>query len=317
MASFDFVVGSISLGPTEKHVTIVQKATKLIYRIQLIRYKFAKAVLEKIGNEFKSNPWVVEVNGYQTYIWTPFKKKELRIWPYSLTAKSGSLLDTQEYAPKDPPITVDWNSVFQSLAAKFVLKTAVFESIRGLFDMMNQAEITRQEINPEEWDGRVQFGEFSGYYKVSEEGIKIAYYEHVTGSITEQVIATSETDKCDAKKKLYELLREAVSGVKVLCGSESLTMSYSGNLCADLDQLTTFLRQLYDKKAYCITYKAKRIIFLSGPLQNLGWTEATQYDYVLHDGQKAIVIDVEQISEWLMKAKENCAKAIEKIACKR
>lgn len=317
MASFDFNVVPISTGPAEKHAEIIRKATELTYRIQLIRYKFAKAVLEKIRNEFKSNPWVVEVNGYQTYIWTPFSQREYRIWPYSLTAKSGSLLDNQEYAPKDPPINVNWDSIFQSLTGKFVLNTAVFESMKGLFDMITQAKIEKTEIYPEEWDGRVQFGEFSGYYKVSEEGIKIAYFEHAADAMVEQVIATSETDKCEAKKKLYELLKEALSGVNVVCGGESLTMSYSGSVCADLDQLVTFLRQLYDKKAYCISFKARRIIFLDGPLQNLEWTEATDYDYVFYDGQKVIVIDIEQISELLKKVKENCAKAMEKVACKK
>lgn len=308
---------NISTGPTGEHARIIRKATELVYRIQLIRYKFARAVLEKIRKEYKSNPWIVEVSGYQTYIWTPFEKKEFRIRPYSLTSKSESLLDKQEYAPERPPINVDWELVFKSLTAKFTLNTAVFESIKGLFDMITQAKIEKGEIYPEEWDGRVQFGEFSGYYKVSEEGIRIAYFEPVTDSMMELVVATSEAEKCEAKKKLYELLKEALSGVKVVCGGEEVTMSYSGPVCSDLDQLVTFLRQLYDKKAYCISYKAKRIVFLDGPLQNLGWTAATQFDYILYDGQKAIVVDVEQLSEWLKKAKENCANAMEKTACKK
>lgn len=310
-------MASISPGPAEKHARIVQKATELTYRIQLIRYKFARAALEKIRDEFKSRPWIVEVNGYQTYIWTPFEQKELRMWPYSLTAKSESLLDKQAYAPRSPPINVNWNSVFDSLAAKFTLKTAVFESIKGLFDIITQAEIKKTEVYPEEWDGRVQFGEFSGYYKLSEVGIRIAYYEPATESVMELVVATSEVEKCEAKKKLYELLKEALSGVEVVCGGEQVTMSYSGPVCSDLDQLVTFLRQLYDKKAYCISYKAKRIVFLDGPLQNLEWTAATQFDYIFYDGQKAIVVDVDQLSEWLKKAKENCAKAMEKTACKK
>lgn len=301
--------------PSSLAAAVAREALKLLADIHSLRYKYAKAMLSKLTSAASTEPWVVEVSGYQTYIWLPGKKQEFRVLPYSLTAKVQSWLTTRPYAPQEPPIVVNWNEVFEKLKANFRLKTVVFESIKELLDMLTAAEIETEEIEFEEWAGRVQFGEFSGVYKIDADGIKIAYLETVTGKVEKVTIATSETSGCTAKQILINLLKDTTSGIDVKCQTGLKKVNYMNWVCSDLDQLVTYIRQLLDKQVYCITYKAKHILFLDGPLAGLTWNMDAQPEFIFYDGSKATVVDLESLVQQVRTAKSLCANSMSKYVC--
>lgn len=301
--------------PSSPAVAVAKEALKLLVDIQSLRYKYAKAMLSKLTSAASTEPWVVEVSGHQTYIWLPGRKQEFRVLPYSLTAKVQSWLTTRPYAPQEPPIVVDWNKVFEKLKARFRLKTVVFDSIKELLNMLTAAEIETEEIGFEEWVGRVQFGVFSGVYKIDANGIKISYRETITGEIQEVTIATSETNGCSAKRTLNNLLKDIISGIDVKCQDGVKKVNYMNWVCSDLDQLVTYIRQLMDKQAYCITYQANNVLFIDGPLAGLTWNKDVKPEFIFYDGTKAIVVDLEELVKQVNTAKSLCATSMSKYVC--
>jgi hypothetical protein len=245
------------------------------------------------------------------------KEKEYRLWPYTLTSKSGGWLDTRPYAPAGPPMSVSWSDVYRKLSPSFSVKTAVLQSIKDLLGMLTQAEILAQFEDPTDWQGRVMYGDYLGWYRVDSRGIAVRYFDAALDRWSEGYVATSEVSGCDAKARLSQALSYVASGIEVKCtDTVSVKTNYEAPLCSDLDQLVTYIRQLLERQAYCIYVYPERIFFFDGPLQGLAWTYVTPVSVVFYaPGQGAILINVDSLLSDLYKAIDNCAVKIKPTVC--
>ncbi len=291
--------------------------THTIYRAHRIRYRLAKSLLSRLQSR-PSAPAVIEVNGYQTYIWVPQgKEKEYRLWPYTLTSKSGSWLDGRPYAPASPPISINWGDVYRKLSPSFSVKTAVLQSIRGLLGMLTQAEIVAKFEDPTDWQGRVMYGDYLGWYRIDSRGIEIKYFDASLDRWAQGYVAASETSGCGAKERLSQALSNIASGIEIRCNEETaVRANYEAPLCSDLDQLVTYIRQLMERQAYCIYVYPDRIFFFDGPLQGLAWTYTTPVSTIFYaPGHGAILLDVDRLLSDLQNAVNNCAYKMMSAVC--
>jgi hypothetical protein len=307
----------MSAGPKRLVQDFFRDLTHTVYRAQRIRYRLARSLLSRLQSR-TSKPTVVEINGYQTYIWVPQgKEREYRLWPYTLTSKSGGWLDTRPYAPASPPIAVNWDDVYRKLTPSFSVKTAVLQSIRDLLGMLTQAEITAQFAEPTDWQGRVMFGDYLGWYRVDSRGIAVRYFDAALDRWSEGYVARSEVSGCDAKDRLSKALSDVAAGIEVKCsGAAAVRTNYEAPLCSDLDQLVTYIRQLMERQAYCVYVYPERIFFFDGPLQGLSWTYTTPASVVFYaPGRGAILVDVDRLLSDLQTAVSNCAYKMRPVAC--
>ncbi len=291
--------------------------THTVYRAQRVRYKLARSLLSRLQAR-TSRPAVVEINGYQTYIWVPKgKEKEYRLWPYTLTSKSGSWLDTRPYAPAGPPMSVNWGDVYRKLSPSFSVKTAVLNSIRDLLGMLTQAEILAKFEEPTDWQGRVMYGDYLGWYRVDSKGIAVRYFDVALDRWTQGYIASSEVSGCDAKDRLSQAMSYVVSGIEVKCtDTMAVKTNYEAPLCSDLDQMVTYIRQLLERQAYCIFDYPERVFFFDGPLEGLSWTYLTPVSVAFYaPGHGAILINVDSLLSDLYKAIDNCAVKMRPTVC--
>lgn len=295
---------------------LTRRANDIIYRINRIRFKYGARLVKRLQDAFSSAPSVIEVNGYQTYMWVPAdRRKEYRVWPYSLTAKSGSWLDSRPYAPESPPVPVNWAEIYSKLAANFSINTAVLQAVHGALTLVTQASITATYQTPEDWAGRVQYGAYMGWYKLSGNGIVVGYYDLSVDRWVEGRIATSEASGCDAKERLRSAMESVLKGLTITCGSTTVEFPYEAPLCSDLDQIVTYIRQVLDKQAYCPFVFPDSILFVDGPLMGLSYTYQTGSLVILYDGKTATLLNVDSLLSALNTAVKNCAEKLKDYAC--
>mgnify|MGYP001770658240 CR=1 FL=1 len=295
---------------------LTRRANDIIYRINRIRFKYGARLVKRLQTAFSSVPSVIEVNGYQTYVWVPaYRRKEYRVWPYSLTAKSGSWLDSRPYAPASPPVPVNWAVIYSKLAANFSINTAVLHAIRDALTLVTQASITASYQTPEDWVGRVQYGAYIGWYKLSGDGIVVGYYDPSVDRWVEGRIATSESSGCDAKERLRTAMESVLKGLTIKCDGTTVVFPYEAPLCSDLDQIVTYIRQVIDKQVYCPFVFPDSILFIDGPLIGLSYTYQTGRLVILYDGKTATLLNVDDLLKTLETAVNNCVEKLKGYAC--
>lgn len=294
---------------------VTKRAIQLIYKIHTFRFRLAKEVLKRLQS-YNSAKTVIEVNGYQTYLWLPQGfEREYRIWPYTLTSKPGGWLETRPYAPQEPPVPINWSDAFSKLKARFRIKTVVLESIRDLLSMLTQATIEHEQFYPENFSGTVQFGEFMGWYRLAGDGIYVRYFDPGEDRWVEGRIATSESSGCEAKTELKAILSEIGSGIRVNCNGTTVRYPYEAPVCSDLDQLVTYLRQLLDKTVFCPYIYPSSVLFIDGPLAGLSYTYQAADLAIFYDGRVATLVDITSLKSLINTAVQNCAIKLKTSAC--
>lgn len=294
---------------------VTRRAAQLIYKIHTLRFRLAKEVLNRLQN-YNSRPAVIEVNGYQTYLWVPRGlEREYRVWPYTLTSRPGGWLETRPYAPPGPPVPVSWADIFSKLRANFSINTAVLESIRDLLSMVTQASIEQAASYPEDYSGTVQYGEYRGWYRLAGDGIYVRYFDAGHDRWVEGRIATSESSGCEAKTELKTILSQITSGIQVDCSGTIVSYPYEAPLCSDLDQLVTYVRQLLDKTVFCPFIYPSSILFVDGPLAGLSYTYQATNVAIFYDGRIATLVDIGSLKSMFNTAVQNCANKMKTSAC--
>jgi len=294
---------------------VLRRALQLTYKLHSLRFRLAKEVLGRLQT-YTSSPTVVEVNGYQTYIWLPTQHaREYRVWPYSLTAKPGGWLETRPYAPASPPMLVSWPRVFGGLKASFSVNTAVLQSIKDLLSMLTQASIQAESVYPEDYSGVAQYGAYMGWYRMAGDGIYVKYFDRAQDRWVEGRIATSETSGCDAKERLRTLLNQVLSGLQINCDGRYVAYPYEAAVCSDLDQAVTYIRQLLDKTVFCPYIFPDSILFVTGPLEGLTYTYQVGQVAIFYDGKIATVVNVSSVEATVNTAIANCAAKLKAQAC--
>jgi hypothetical protein len=297
---------------------VFQEILKTVYRAQAVRYKLAKAVMDRLKS-VKSAPSVFEVNGYQTYVWVPAGlNREYRVWPPTLTGLPEGWIKTRDYAPKVPIIQVDWNSVFSRLSPRFSIKLAVLDSIKDMLNMLTAAEIVTEAVNPSEWGGRCNFNGAPAWYRIEADRIVVTYYDETLGQWTSETVAYSgEIEACGIKKWISMTLDSVSQGIYVICpDGTSMTVSYEAPLCSDLDQMVSYLRQLAEKNSYCIVYRPKSLYFIDGPLAGVSWSEESTPQWLFYSpGSGVVTVDRDTLASRIQKALDLCAQKLKQYYC--
>ncbi len=291
---------------------------RTVYKIQTVRYALASEVLKKLKQK-ASEPSVVEVNGYQTYIWLPpDKKKEYRVWPPTLTGYPEGWLAEKQYVPYDRIIPVDWDGLFNKLKPRFSVKLAVLDSIRNMLNMLTAAEIVMDYANPSEWSGRAIFNDMPAWYRIDSNGLTVTYYDETVGRwVTETLAYPGDNQACRVKWWVNELLKVISQGVYVQCpDGTSKVVGYEAPLCSDLDQTVTFLRSLSEKHGFCVVYRPKALYFVDGPLEGITWTEQYTPPLLFYSPASGPTqLDVNQFYERLENAINTCAEKLKGVYC--
>ena len=297
----------------------VKRALEVHRDLQLIRYKIARKMMEKLAR-FESDPVVTEVSGYQSYVWVPKgQAREYRVWPPTLTAPAEGWLREKGLA-RVPIMAISWNEVFDKLAPVFRYRSIILESIKGIFGILTNIELEPHFLETEGYDGTVNYGDFKGWYKITHEGIKIDYImpvEDLSGTTHEYTVTVQlTTTNCPIRQRLKELLYSVSEGIIIECpGGSVKRVQYSATECPALDQLVTLLRQILDQQIHCPVDFPSRITFLDGPLGGLNWTAVDRHNFVTWDGERAAVYDMNAIESMFQTSVETCRTSMTRLAC--
>jgi len=297
----------------------VKRALEVYRDLQLIRYKVARKMVEKLAR-FESDPVIVEVNGYQSYIWMPKEQaREYRVWPPTLTAPAEGWLKERGLA-RVPIMVVSWSEVFDKLAPVFRYRAIILESIRGVLGIFTNIELEPHFLEAEGYDGTANYGDYRAWYKITHEGIKVDYLmpvEDLTGASYEHTITVQlTTTNCPVRQRLKELLYSASDGFVIECPNGSVKkVQYSATDCPALDQLVTLLRQILDQQIHCPVDFPSRVVFLDGPLSGLNWSAVDRMHFIAWDGAKATTYDLASIESMFGTSVETCRTSMARLAC--
>jgi hypothetical protein len=299
--------------------SILLDAMNVHKEMQKIRFRLARAMMQRLA-QMRSRPSVIEVNGYQTYVWVPeHEAKEYRVEPVTLTGGVTGWLATRNYAP-GRIIDVDWGDVYASLRPTFTYSSRILDSVRSLLSIFTDIALEQYQIAPEAFDGAVNINEHSGWYRIDVEGIKVMYISQyveedgrVRANVVEDYITTTS---CGFRAVLKGLLYQATNHIRVVCpnGSEIIT-SYFASECGALDQMVTYVRQLLDKQIHCPRLALRNVAFVSGPLMGLTWPEDPTNKIIAWDGQASQVVDVSEVAEAFVNAVRLCEQTMAAILC--
>jgi hypothetical protein len=298
---------------------VVKRALEVQRDLQLIRYKIARKLAQKLA-QLESSPIITEINSYPAYIWVPKDKaREYRVWPPTLTSLQGGWLQDKGMVSM-PPMTVSWNEVFDKLIPAFRYKSIILQSIKGMLSEFTNIELETHFIESEGYDGTVNYGDYKGWYKITHEGIKIDYVmpvEDTTGSTYDYTVTVKlTTTSCPIRQRLKEMLYTVSEGFIIECPDGSVKkVQYSATDCPALDQVVTLLRQILDQQIYCPTDFPSRVVFLDGPLAGLNWSAMDRNNFITWDGERATTYDLTSIESMFKTAMDTCRTSMTKLAC--
>jgi hypothetical protein len=301
-------------GPALDLQFVVKRLTTLYIKKNLIRFKIARAVLNRLS-QLGHDKVVAEVQGYQSYIWTPAGRgREYRVWaPTLTTGPEGWLRERGMVAA--PPVAINWTDVFRELLPVFTYQSIIVESVRNMLGVLTDIRLEEDYLAVERYDGSANYGDHQAWYYVASDGIKIDYAAPTAGG-PEVVRVSYTTTTCPVRAQLKAMLNAVSRGVTVDCGGRTFVVQYSGADCPALDQIVTLLRQILDQQIHCPTDFPARITFLTGPLRGFAGLVSPD-QFVAWDGSRAAVYELTEIQRAFDQAVSSCVEVMTREVCTR
>jgi hypothetical protein len=301
-------------GPTPEYISIIKRIVKAYLKHQLVRFKIAKALLRKLAAA-AHDKILVEVQGYQSYIWVPAGKgREYRVWAPTLTAPPEGWLKEAGIVTT-PPMSINWHEVFRSLLPVFTYQSIIVESVKSMLGLLTDVRLEEDYLAVEKYDGTASYGDYPAWYYVTSSGIRIDYAAPTPDG--PQIVSVKyTTTECPVRSKLKDMLEKASRGIMVHCNGKSFLVQYSAVDCPALDQIVTLIRQILDQQIHCPVDFPARISFLTGPLRGfVGLVNPNQF--IAWDGSRVSVYELSAIEDAFNKAVETCAEVMTREVCSR
>ncbi|MEM4620756.1 MAG: hypothetical protein QW607_11170, partial [Desulfurococcaceae archaeon] len=149
------------------------------------------------------------------------------------------------------------------------------------------------------------YGNYHGFYKLTDEGIVVEYYDPVLNETLREVVAAVDgSEECKIRNEMTEIV--SLTTVSIECEGEIYETDYSPGYCGTLDQLISLVRQYLDKQLFCLRSKYSTLIFIDGPLEGI-MINYTDDDVLWLSESGSGTLNFVQLKQKIEDAKKQCA----------
>ncbi|MEM4964183.1 MAG: hypothetical protein QXT13_08555 [Pyrobaculum sp.] len=296
---------------------VLKKAIEIEYKINTIRYKFARKVLEKLRQR-KSKLLSVNISDYPAFVWNDLVEADIFLTPPSLSGHvEGWLAQPKFNIIGKKIIDVNWDELWTSLKPEFIYYRDVLDSIRNLMSyIINMSFKEDDEITA--YAGIALYGNYYGFYKIAQEGIVVEYYDTILNKTLREVVAILDGQGCNVRNVLNSLIMDS-SKIRYKCVNDpnapEYETDYAPGMCGSLDQVITYIRQFLDKTLFCIVGSPRELLFVDGPLEGFVITGIRDGDVIWYSESGSGIININTIREMYSHAKTACTEMMKMRIC--